>query len=145
MDERAFPGRYDERRREQGEYYYKSLGVRRDDQEARRRAGAKNFSFFNAPHVALLFMPAIGDNVKVAGDIGMYGQTLLLSLAAHGLGGVPQTVLGLFADTIRETLGVSSDLKLLFGISFGYPNRDALANRTRIGRDPISINMTWHA
>ncbi len=143
-DERGFSGRYDERRREQGKYYHESLGVTRDDQEARRQAGGKNFSFFNAPHVALLFMPTIGDSVRVAGDVGMYGQTFLLSLAAHGLGGVPQTVLGLFADTIRETLGISSELKLLFGISFGYPNRDAFANRTRIGRDPISANVVWH-
>jgi nitroreductase len=143
-DEVAFLGRYDERRREQGKFYYESLGVTRDDQEARRRAGAKNFSFFNAPHVALLFMPAIGDSVRVAGDLGMYGQTFLLSLAARGLGGVPQTVLGLYAETIRETLGISSELKLLFGISFGYPNEESSANRTRIGRDPVSASVSWH-
>jgi len=143
-DESAFAGRYEERRREQGKYYYESLGVTRDDQEARCRAGAKNFSFFNAPHVALLFMPAIGDSVRVAGDIGMYGQTFLLSLAARGLGGVPQTVLGLYAETIREALGISRELKLLFGISFGYPNNESSANRTRIGRDSLSASVTWY-
>ena len=52
-----------------------------------------NYSFFNAPHVALLFMPSFGDNVRVGSDIGMYGQTFLLSLAARGRGGIPQTSL----------------------------------------------------
>jgi hypothetical protein len=36
----------------------------------------------------------------------MYGQTFLLSLAARGLGGLPQTVIGLYADTVRAVLGV---------------------------------------
>lgn len=60
------------------------------------------------------------------------------------LGGVPQTVLGMFADTVRDVLGVSSDQKLLYGISFGYADEGAQANRTRMGRDPISSNVTFH-
>lgn len=80
-DEGTFSGRYLERHREHGK--------RRDE------AAAVNFSFFHAPHVALLFIPVFGDGVRVAGDLGMYGQTFLLALAARGLGGVPQTVLGL--------------------------------------------------
>src|SRR4051794_22331594 len=91
-DEKAYEGCYGERRREQGAIYYRNLGVAREDREARARAAAVNFSFFNAPHVAMLFMPVIGDSVRVAGDLGMYGQTFLLALAARGLGGVPQTV-----------------------------------------------------
>lgn len=140
----GFSGRYEERRRAQGKVYYTSLGVVRDNSEARHLATAQNFSFFNAPHVALLFAPEVGDGVRVAGDIGMYGQTFLLALAARGLGGVPQTVLGLFAETIRDSLGISSDLKLLFGISFGYPDLEAPANATRMGRDPLSQSVTFH-
>jgi nitroreductase len=143
-DEMKFAGRLGERRREHGKLYYKNLGVMRDDVEARRLAGAINFSFFNAPHVALLFMPSIGDNVRVTGDIGMYGQTFLLSLAARGLGAVPQTVLGLYADTVRNVLHVPADMKLLFGISFGYPNLQAPANQARIGRDPLSDSVIFH-
>ncbi|WP_404482441.1 nitroreductase family protein [Novosphingobium sp. BL-52-GroH] len=73
-DEGGFRGRYDERRREQGAIYYGNLGVTRDDHEARARAASVNFSFFGAPHVALLFMPLVGDGVRVAGDLGMYGH-----------------------------------------------------------------------
>jgi nitroreductase len=143
-DEDAFHGRYGERRREHGKLYYESLGVRREDKEGRRDAAARNFSFFNAPHVALLFMPVVGDNVRVAGDLGMYGQTFLLSLTARGLGGVPQTVLGLFADTIRETLGISDDFKMLFGISFGYPNAIASGSRATMWRDSLADSVTFH-
>jgi len=143
-DETAYYGRYGERRREHGHIYYENLGVARTDMEARREAHKANYSFFNAPHVALLFVPVIGDNVRVAGDLGMYGQTFLLSLAARGLGGVPQTVIGFYADTVRSTLGIGEEFRLLFGISFGYPDEGAIANTHRIGRDPVPGCVTFH-
>lgn len=137
-------GAYRDRQRAQGLAYYKGLGVAREDVEERRRVAAYNYSFFNAPHVALLFMPSFGDNVRVAGDIGMYGQTFLLSLAARGLGGIPQTSLGFFAGTIREFLGIPDELKMLFGISFGYPDEAAQANRIIMDRVPLSESVTFH-
>jgi nitroreductase len=139
-----FHGEYGERKDAQGKAYYEAMNVMRADQEGRKRAAALNYSFFNAPHVALLFMPSFGDNVRVAGDIGMYGQTFLLSLAAHGLGGIPQTSLGFFAGPIREYLGISDELKMLFGISFGYPDEVAPGNRMRMDRVPVSESVTFH-
>ncbi|MCW2295433.1 nitroreductase [Rhodococcus erythropolis] len=144
-DEKAYRGAYGERRQEQGGIYYRNLGVARDDLDGRAAAGARNFSFFGAPHVAMLFMPTVGDGVRVAGDLGMYGQTFLLALAARGLGGVPQTVLGLYADTVRDVLGISPDLKLLYGISFGYPDLGAASNRTPMGRADLSESVTFHS
>ncbi|WP_338152914.1 nitroreductase family protein [Chimaeribacter coloradensis] len=82
--------------------------------------------------------------VRVAGDIGMYAQTLLLSLTAHGLGGIPQTMLGFYAGTIREALGIDPSLKLLFGISLGYPDRDHPANQYRINKAPLEESVTFH-
>ncbi len=144
FDQAAFSGRYAERIAEQGKAYYGALCVARDDEQSRIAAVALNYSFFDAPHVALLFMPSIGDNVRVAGDIGMYGQNFLLSLVARGLGGVPQTSLGFFAGTIREALGVPDDMKLLFGISFGYPDLKAAGNSFAMPHDPIAMNVTFH-
>ena len=116
----------------------------REDKDGRRRAAAKNLSFFGAPQVALMFMPSFGDDVRTAGDIGMYGQTFLLSLAARGLGGIPQTSLGFYAGTIREFLGISPDMKMLFGMSFGYPDDDAPGNRMRMGRVPVAESVHFH-
>ena len=89
-------------------------------------------------------MPSFGDNIRVAGDIGMYGQTFLLSLAARGLGGVPQTILGYFADTVREQLNLPKTLKLLFGISFGHPAQDVQSTQVRTNRDDILVSTTFH-
>lgn len=144
FDMKEYYGRYSERQKEQAKTYYGALGIAREDHEGRLKAVLRNFEFYNAPHVAFLFMPSFGDNVRVASDIGMYAQSFLLSLAARGISSVPQTVLGMTADTVRQVLGVSDDMKLLFGISFGYPDKEAKANSFRIGRDPIESNVTFH-
>ncbi|MBU8691193.1 nitroreductase [Priestia megaterium] len=144
FDEKDFFGEYSRRQKAQGKAYYEALGVAREDYEGRKKAAANNFKMYDAPHVALLFMPSIGDDVRVAADIGMYGQSLLLALTARGIGSVPQTVLGMYADTVREVLGVSNEMKLLFGVSFGYPDKEAPANSLRLGRDPIEESVTFH-
>jgi nitroreductase len=145
FDMAAFYGPYGDRKNAHSKAYYESMNVKRDDKEGRHQAGALNYSFFNAPHVALLFMPSFVDNVRVAGDIGMYGQTFLLSLTARGLGGIPQTSLGFFAGTIREVLGIPEGLKMLFGISFGYPDETAPGNRVWMDRVPITDSVTFHS
>lgn len=145
FDQGEFYGEYRERNNALGKAYYEAMNVMREDKAGRSRVGAMNYSFFNAPQVAFLFMPSFGDNVRVAGDMGMYGQTLLLSLAARGLGGIPQTALGFFAGTIREFLGIPDELKLLFGISFGYPDDEAPGNRIRMDRVPVDTSVTFHA
>lgn len=140
-----FYGEYLERNNALGKAYYGAMNVMREDRDGRGRVGAMNYSFFNAPHAAFLFMPSFGDNVRVAGDMGMYGQTFLLSLAARGLGGIPQTALGFFAGTIREFLGIPDELKLLFGISFGYPDDNAPGNQFRMDRVPVETSVTFHS
>lgn len=144
FDMGAFYGCYGERKNAQGKAYYEAMNVMREDKEGRRHAAALNLSFFGAPQVALLFMPSFGDNVRTAGDIGMYGQTFLLSLAARGLGGIPQTSLGFYAGTIREVLGIPAEMKMLFGMSFGYPDEAAPGNRMRMDRVPVADSVHFH-
>lgn len=140
-----FHGVYKERLKAQGASYYQALGIARGDRDQRRTTSLRNLDFFGAPHAALLFMPEIGDSVRVGADVGMYAQTFLLSLTAHGLGGIPQTMLGMYADTVREVLGIDPSQKMLFGMSFGYPDQAAVSSEYRIGKVPIEESVTFHA
>lgn len=144
FDTNEYHGRYQERYFNLGKLNYEAYGIKREDRAGRNEVSNLNYKFFNAPHIAIPFMPSFGDNVRVGGDIGMYGQTFLLSLTAHGLAGIPQTALGFFAGTIREVLNVPDELKMLFGISFGYADPEAPGNSFRLGRDPITGNVTFH-
>jgi nitroreductase len=143
-DEGAFPAPLDARRRAQGKTYYEAMGIARADQAGRHEAMLRNLDFFGAPHAAFLFMPAVGDSVRVASDVGMYAQTFLLSLTDKGLAGIPQTLLGLFAAPIRAHLGVPDDMKLLFGMSFGYADLAGSKTAPTMPREPISLSCRLH-
>ncbi|MFJ4347617.1 nitroreductase [Pseudomonas sp. NPDC089401] len=144
FDMSDYPELYAGRAKSSAKARYDAIQVDRDDAAGRHKAMQLNLEFFGAPHVALLFMPPLGDSVRVASDMGMYGQTFLLSLTAHGLAGIPQTLLGMYADTVRATLGIDPQWKMLFGISFGYADRLAAANNMVVGRIPLTGSVTFH-
>ncbi|MDX3313532.1 nitroreductase family protein [Streptomyces sp. ME08-AFT2] len=91
-------------------------------------------------------MPLLGDGVRTAGYIGMYAQNLLLSLTARGYHGIPQAVLGVYADTVRRSLGVPKELKLLFGIALGLGDQTSPMHDIGMGRIPLhqSVGRARH-
>ncbi|WP_030953075.1 nitroreductase [Streptomyces sp. NRRL S-481] len=137
-------GVYLDRAHDHAATLYEALGIARSDRTRRKAAARDNLEFFGAPHVAFLFMPVFGDGVRAAGDIGMYAQNFLLSLAARELDGIPQTMLGFYADVVREFLDVPEELKLLFGISFGRADEAAPVNTFRMGRVPLERSVVLH-
>ena len=122
---------------------YQALGVERDDKEGRHRAYLRNLEFFDAPHAVFLFMPDWGD-VREAADIGLYAQNLMLAMQSHGLASCPQTTLGYDADTVRRELGIGDDMKLLFGISFGYEDPALPENQIVPDRATLDESVKFH-
>lgn len=139
----AYQGVYRERQYGSAQALYDSVSIERSDKARRQEQFMRNFIFFDAPHVAFLFLPE-PFGLREAADLGMYAQTLMLAMTAHGLGSCPQTALSFEADAIRQTLGVAADNKLLFGISFGYPDPDAAANRCATDRAALADCVTFH-
>jgi len=141
--EPKYDGVYQERQYDAANQMYGAVGLERKDKEQRMEIFMRNYRFFGAPHVAFLFLPE-HFGLREAADIGMYAQTLMLALAAHGLGSCPQTSLGFHADAVREVLEVNASYKLLFGISFGYEDLDDPINNTRMGRAELSETTVFH-
>jgi nitroreductase len=138
-----YSGIYKVRQHGAAQALYDAVGVARDDKAGRHEQFMRNFRFFDAPHVAFLFLPE-PFGLREAADLGMYAQTLMLSMTAHGLGSCPQTALSFQADYVREALGVDADNKLLFGISFGHPDPDAAANQCLTDRAALADTVTFH-
>jgi hypothetical protein len=138
-----YHGVYKERQGEAANALFKVMGITREDKVERNAAFMRNFTFFDAPHVAFLFIPQ-EYGLREATDIGMYAQSLMLSLTAYGIGSCPQTSLGFHADLVRKTLGMDENFKLLFGISFGYIDETAAANQCRTARATVNENTFFH-
>ena len=139
----VYEGVYKQRQYGSAQALYDAVGIAREDKSRRHVQFMRNFSFFDAPHVAFLFLPK-PFGLREAADLGMYAQTLMLTMQAHGLGSCPQTALSFQVDLVREQLGIEADNKLLFGISFGYPDPDAPVNNCVTDRAALGDTVTFH-
>jgi hypothetical protein len=119
------------------------MGIARDDRAARAQAMLRNFGFFGAPHAAFVFLPE-PFGIREAVDCGIYAQTLMLLLTAHGLASCPQAALSFHPRIVREVLGVPEAHKLLLGIAFGHEDPAAPANACRVPRAGLAEAVTFH-
>jgi nitroreductase len=140
----VYEGVYKERQYGAAQALYDAVSITREDKVRRNEQFMRNFIFFDAPHVAFLFLPE-PFGLREAADLGMYAQTLMLTLTAHGLGSCPQTALSFQADYIREQLDIAPNNKLVFGLSFGYPDPDAPANACVTDRATVADAITFHS
>lgn len=143
-----YSGRYDgvykARQHDAAARLYQAMGIERTDAAGRAASGLRNFACFDAPHVALIYLPA-GLGLREAGDCGMYAQTLMLALTAFGLASCPQTSLSFHPQVVRTVVDVPEDWKLLLGVSIGYEDEAAPANRCRVERAPLSDSVRFVA
>ena len=133
----VYHGKYRDRQHAAASALYNAMGIPREDKTARHRAFMRNFTFFDAPHVAFFFLPE-PFGIREAADLGMYAQTLMLTLTAYGLASCPQTALSFQAHIVRGELDIDDNRKLLFGLSFGYPNPEHPSNCCRTEREAIA-------
>ena len=140
-----FSGDYRERQICSALGLWEHQGVTREDKEKRAWSWMRNFEFFDAPHIAFIFVTdEFPELVRLAGDTGMYAQTLMLALENAGLGSCPQTSVSCYPDLVREELGIESQFKLMMGLSFGYVDHDDSANNLRTDRAPLEQSTTFH-
>ena len=123
-----YDGVYKERQYASAEALYSAMGIAREEKDKRNVAFMRNFTFFDAPHVAFLVLPE-PFGLREACDLGMYAQTLMLSMVAHGLACCPQTALSFLSQQVRDELEIDNSNKLLFGISFGFEDFDHPTNQ----------------
>ena len=137
-----YDGVYKERQYASATALYDALGISRDEKAARNDWFMRNFTFFDAPAVAFFTLPS-QFGLREACDLGMYAQTVMLGLVAHGLGSCPQTSLGFMANVIRPALGLGDHEKLMFGLSFGYPT-EMPVNQVQTERAALHDVVTFH-
>ena len=131
---------YVERRRAFGNERYASLGIARQDWDARQRAAIGNWDCFGAP--AALFCYIDRDLGRPQwSDLGMYLQTVMLLLRAEGLHSCPQMAWSQVRETVAETVRPPDDLMLFCGMSIGY--EDHAVNYIRTGRASLGETVTF--
>ena len=138
----VLPEAFAHMRRDLGALVYGSMGIARDDTEARRIAVLRNWEFFRAPLAGIVCMHRDLGYVDALG-VGMFLQTLLLGLTARGLGTCVQVSIAGYPEVVREQLGISEDMRILCGLAIGYPDPAFPGNSLRVPRNPVESNVVF--
>lgn len=138
----GYHGVYDDRRRAAGYALYESLGIERSDREARSMQMLKNWSFFGAPHVAII---TTDRDLGVYGAVDCGGYVANLVNAAHdaGVASVPQAALAFYSAEVKRFLDLPEDRMVLCGVSLGYADLAHPANSFRTERATVDDAVTF--
>jgi nitroreductase len=129
-------------RQQLGAQVYGAMGIARQDKEARRLARLRNWEFFRASVGAVVCMHRDLGLVDSLG-VGMFLQTLVLALTERGLGACVQVSIAEFADVVRAQLEIPDELRVLCGVSIGYPDPSFPANGLATPRNPLDENVVF--
>jgi nitroreductase len=105
-----------------------AMGIARDDGAGRMAAMMKNTVSFGAPAVMFVYFPRFMKEPQWS-DVGMWLQTVALLLREEGLDSCFQEYMALYANIIREHLGVDHERYMFFcGMAIGYGDPEAPVN-----------------
>ncbi|UUN28894.1 nitroreductase [Streptomyces sp. FIT100] len=136
----ALKSPYHDRRSAFGEQRYGSLGIPREDLEARQRAASANWDCFGAPAALFCYIDRDMGSPQWS-DVGMYLQTVMLLLRAEGLHSCPQMAWAKYRRTVAEIVSPPDELMLFCGMSIGF--EDPAVDYTRTGRAPLDETVTF--
>jgi nitroreductase len=121
---------------------YGAMGIERTDKQRRQSAMLRNWGFFDAPHAAFFTMAKY---LKLTGavDVGIYAQTVAMLMTERGISNCMQGALGMYPDPARSLFRLPEDTGILFGMSFGYADEDAPANKTRTDRVSLDASVQF--
>nr|ART41053.1 L675 [uncultured bacterium] len=134
---------YQSRRRANGFGLYETLGIARDDLQARKRQMLRNYQFFDAP-VGLLVSLDRRLNTGSYMDLGMFIQNILLAARGQGLHTCAQAAFAWYHRIVRQHVPLPDEQILVCGIALGHEDPNAVENTFQTPREPVAGFTTFH-
>jgi len=139
----SWPAAAAQRSKTHNEKRFATLGIARDDKQAREEVRLGNFKLFGAPCAMFIFMDE-GYGPWSTMDMGIFLQSIALAAIGHGLGTCFQASLSNYPDVVKETLNIAPGRKLLVGLSMGYPDPQAPLNAYHSSRMEVDEFTRWY-
>lgn len=120
-----------------------AMGIARDDGAGRMAAMMRNAVSFDAPAVMFVYFPRLMKEPQWS-DVGMWLQTVALLLREEGLDSCWQEYMALYANTIRDYLGLDHERYMFFcGMAIGYRDPEAPLNNFERERVPLDEHVKF--
>ncbi len=133
---------YAARRKQNGIALYTLLGIRKGDSEAHDVQQRRNYLFFDAP-IGLFFF--VDSHLEMGSwlDCAFFIQNVMTAARSVGLDTCAQGCWTNFHPIVRAHLGAAQSETLICGMSLGYVDETALANRLEVPREPTDAYARW--
>jgi nitroreductase len=125
-----------------GEMMYATIGVAREDKEARRAQFGQNNDFFGAPASIFMFLDRQMNQPQWS-DAGMFLQTFMLLAVERGLGTCPQEYWSIRHKAVSTFVGAPENEMLFCGVAIGHVDESAPINTLRSERMPLEQWTTF--
>jgi len=120
-----------------------SMNIAREDRDGRKAMMMRNATSFDAPAVMFVYFPRLIKEAQWS-DTGMWLQTVALLLREEGLDSCYQEYLALYANVIRDHLGLDHERYMFFcGMAIGYRDPDAPLNNYERERVPLENQVKF--
>ena len=121
-----------------GEQMYGTMGIAREDKDARRKWFGNNNDFFGAPAAIFCFLDRQMGEPQWS-DCGMFLQSFMLLAVENGLSTCPQEYWSLRHGAISEFVGAPENEMLFCGVAVGHADWNHPVNGLRSERMPFDM------
>ena len=139
----VWPDAYMNRYKDLGKGVLSSLGIDREDKQARLRHFTSMFGLFDAPAAILLMVDKELSLEYAMLDIGIYLQTFCLLAHDRGLGTCIMAAVVYFPNLVRELFAVPETKTIVMGAILGWPDPEAPVNHFDRKRGSLDEFVKW--
>jgi len=143
IDYPEWTGKHRERRSRNGYRLYEHMGIGREDVEKQLNWFVDMYRFFGAPNAIYIYTEREVSNWAIL-NVGLVAQTISLAALHFGLGSIMLAAGVSYPDTVRRKLNIPESKQILIAIAIGYPDSEAVVNKFRTERAPLSEVCSWH-
>lgn len=111
--------------------------------DAALKSKQANFNFYGAPAGIFFYQDASLGLWSIL-DMGMFIENIILGFHSRGLATVPQAFLIDYSAEVKNFLGISSDKRLVLGMSVGYPDLNDPRSSFVSPRVDVDEIVHWH-
>ena len=119
---------------------YSHMRIERKDKEAREAHFMKNYEAFGAPVVAFYYIPKSLAEWTIL-DLGILMGHVCLVAEGMGLATCFQGSLSVYPDIVDKYTGLGDEMKMIVGMSLGYPDTEDRNNSFYSDRVPLEEIM----
>lgn len=131
-----------DRIRDNGKRLFQTIGIEREDREKRRWWSLQGPALFGAPNAIIFYLDRSLTTWSIF-DLGLLAENVMLAALDFGLGTCAQAALVRYPDVLRRILGIPDSKMIVVGLSIGYPDWDAPANRHKSRREALDAVAEW--